>query len=96
MEVGVIPDVIVTRYGSWLEASLWYAQNLEGVRSKVKELKGGKLMDKAKESIEHPDLFRGLMELYENYSNILKGIKEINKGDISINKMKVLLDELRF
>ena len=63
MEVGVIPDVIVTRYGSWLEASLWYAQNLEGVRSKVKELKGGKLIHKEKESVEHPDLFRGMMEL---------------------------------
>lgn len=36
------------------------------------------------------------MELFENYSNILKGIKEINKGDISINNMKVLWDELIF
>ena len=96
MEVGVIPDVIVTRYGSWLESSLWYSQNLEGVKSKLKELKGGKIILKEKESVEHPDLFHGLMELFENYSNILKGIKEINKGDISINNMKVLLDELRF
>lgn len=49
IEVGVIPYVIITRYGSWLEASLWYAQNLEGVKYKVKELKGGKLILKEKE-----------------------------------------------
>ena len=71
----MIPDVIVTRYGSCLEASLWYAQNLEGLRSKVKELKGGKLILKEKESFEHPDLFCGMMELFENYSKILRWIK---------------------
>ena len=46
--------------------------------------------------MDEPELFHGLSELCENYTNILLSIKDISSGDISIGRMKIVLEGLRF
>ena len=55
------PQPILTRWGKWLEASFFYAENFQIVKQIVSSFEdGGKLLERAKEVIAEQDVFSEL------------------------------------
>lgn len=71
--IGLPPDTIVTRWASWLNAALYYADNLPAVRAIVDEFGGdGVLVNRAKEAVSDHDLPRDLMSISRDYKCLVE------------------------
>ena len=79
------PHPILTRWGTWLEASFFYAENFHIVKQIVSSFEaGGKLVERAKETIADQDVFSELRQIFSNYREIAVVIKEITKSSNTI------------
>ena len=75
------PQLILTRWGTWLEASFFYAENFEIAKQIVSSFEdGGKLVERAKEAIADQDVFSELRQIFSNYREIAVLIKEITNS----------------
>ena len=65
------PQPILTRWGTWLKASFFYAENFQIVKQIVSSFEdGGKLVERAKEAIANQDVFSELRQIFSNYREI--------------------------
>jgi hypothetical protein len=94
--IPVPPMPIVTRWGSWLEAALYYSKNIIVVKSIFSETTGGLLVKKAQEALNSPSLEENLTVIVEQYECLAKVLKQEVGEDLSIEKADVLLKELDF
>ena len=79
------PQPILTRWGTWLEASFFYAENFPIVKQTVSSFEdGGKLVERAKEAIADQDVFSELRQIFSNYREIAVLIKEITNSSNTI------------
>ena len=79
------PQPILTRWGTWLEASFFYTQNFQIVKQIVSSFEDGvKLVERAKEAIADRDVFSELRQIFSNYSEIAVLIKEITNSSNTI------------
>ena len=77
-QIGYPPQPIVTRWASWLGATFYYAKNLPYVRTIVNDLKNeGIIVQRAKESVNHIDLPRQLLEIQKNYTKIYELVQKV-------------------
>ena len=75
------PLPILTRWGTWLEASFFYAENFQIVKQIVSSFEdGGKLVERVKEAIADQDVFSELRQIFGNYREIAVLIKEITNS----------------
>ena len=71
-EIGLRSDVIVTRWGLWLKAAVYYAKNLPKIRDLVNSFEDdGKIVSKAKETVNNPSLHSSLIKISDQYKCIL-------------------------
>lgn len=85
VEIGMPPDVIVTRWSSWLRCSSYYAKNLPRVKEIVLNLDDDGIIErKAKISVEQPSLCLSLISIKRCHENLIKGIEEIEMGNAGI------------
>ena len=83
--IGTPPHPVVTRWGSWLQAALYYAENLPSVRSIVSSFtKDGLLVAKAQEIIQNPAIQMQLLEILQNYEPLLKLIPQLESTSCTI------------
>ena len=61
----------LTRWGTWLEPSFFYAENFQIVKQIVSSFEdGGKLVERVKEAIADQDVFSELRQIFSNYREI--------------------------
>ena len=96
-EIGCPPDVIVTRWGSWLHAAFYYADHLPQVRAIVSSFEeDGKIVRNAKEAIESQSLAHNLMVIKTEYAPLLNLINRCEFRGYSIIQAFKDMNELDF
>ena len=76
---------ILTRWGTWLEASFFYSENFEIAKQIVSSFEdGGKLVERAKEANADQDVFSELRQIFSYYREIAVLIKEITNSSNTI------------
>ncbi len=92
-----IPQPIVTRWGSWLNAALYYCKNFDEVSVIVESLEAdGILISNAKKAVRITSIKSDLIEIKEKYSNLAEYIEETISQSFDIKKAKVLLENISF
>ena len=80
-DIGMPPEPALTRWGTWLEAANYYAENLVQVRRIVNSFEGnGILVRKAKDAVNDEGVARSLTAIQRDYSNIPKMIKKVESS----------------
>lgn len=75
--IGIPPTPVITRWGSWLKAAIYYADNLPQVRSIVNSFTGdGLLVHNAKESLNDVDLDASLLAIKKDYCCLIDLIEK--------------------
>ena len=91
------PQPILTRWGTWPEASFFYAENFEIVKQIVSSFEnGGKLVERAKEAIADQDVFSELRQIFSNHREIAVLIKEITNSSNTIVAIVEAIQNLCF
>ena len=81
--IGSPPEPIVTRWGTWLKAADYYADNLIEVKKIVNEFEGdGILVKRAKEAVNDAGITAILLKIKRDYSQLPKIIQEIRVSEI--------------
>lgn len=85
--IGKPPTPIVTRWGSWLEACMFYSKNLPTVKSIVNAWEGdGILVRRAKEAVNDPEAANQLFKIFDCYSDISKIIPRLECSELGIKE----------
>ena len=86
-EIGGPPEPIVTRWGSWLNAAKYYAENFPKVCDIVNAFEGtGHLVVKAKESVAAETLPNSLKEIYQCYIKLVEEIKRAESVKYTVSQ----------
>ena len=95
--MSALPQPILTQLGTWLEASFFYAENIQIVKQIVSSFEdGGKLVERAKETIADQDVFSELRQIFSNYREIAVLIKEITNSSNTIVAAAEVVQNLCF
>lgn len=95
--IGTPPQPIVTQWGTWLLAALYYAKNLPQVKLIVEAFEDdGAQARRAKESVRNKDLPRELMEISRCYAQLPQIIDQTTKQNFTIRDAEKMFNELRF
>ncbi|KAG0433983.1 CGG triplet repeat-binding protein 1 [Dictyocoela muelleri] len=96
-EIGTIPKPIITRWGTWLEAALYYSENFRKVKEIVFSFKNdGILIENARDAFEDKDLISELINIENNYRILKKYLNDSCKEYFSINDAVKLFKEIDF
>lgn len=82
-DIGTAPVPVVTRWGSWLNAAMYYCENLVAVKDIFSGLEGGVLVENAKKALDK-NLTSDLVQLQSCYRGILTVIEKIESKAYSI------------
>ena len=86
-DVGFPPCPIVTRWGSWLEAAFYYAQNLPEIRRIVDSIDDdGVIVIKAKESLQSAGLNESLMAISRTYEQLKTLMKKSESSSYTVEE----------
>lgn len=91
------PGVIVTRWSSWLRATLYYSKNFPVVKNIVNSLQDeGVLIKKAKEAVNDPNIVKDLIEVVECYSSLIIILDKFENSEFNIETGFAAVNELKF
>ena len=77
-DVGHPPEPVVTRWGTWIHAACWYAQNFVRVKEIVLNFGGeGTLVTKTILSVSKPGIENELAILQRNFAGLLQLISDL-------------------
>ncbi len=93
-----IPEPIVTRWGSWLDAALYYSVNFDEVFEVTNSLKDDNSLHltNAKDAVNHKDLQQDLLSIQENYSSLSDYISLSISENFNIDSAFNLLEKISF
>ncbi|KAF7685135.1 hypothetical protein CDIK_4116 [Cucumispora dikerogammari] len=97
ISVSTLSDLVVTRWGTWLEAAFYYAKHFVKIKHIVNEITGTSiLLENAKESVNFETLHFSLTKIFECYKPVLNNIDLITSSDFSIAKSSKTIQVLEF
>ena len=80
-------EPVPTRWGSWLNAALYYAKNLLQVKAVVKSFVGSEISEtQAKVSLQKSGLAGQLLKIKDHYECLVKLIKKIESAKYTIKE----------
>ena len=83
--IGYPPQPVPTRWGSWLNAALYYAKKLPKVKAIVKSFVGcGILVTQAKVSLQKSGLAGQLLKIKDQYECLAKLIEKMESAKYTI------------
>lgn len=83
--IGKPPDVIVTRWTSWLKATIYHSKHFNSIKTIVNTLEDdGILIERAKNSINCKSLFSELVEVSSCYICLVELIKKFEDGKLTL------------
>ena len=86
-KIGSPPQPVVTRWGSWLTAAGYYAENLLEVRKIVNSFEGnGVLVMKAKAAVNSDSVASSLVKIQRDYMELPKYIMKMENSKYSIRE----------
>ena len=95
--IGYPPQPVPTRWGSWLNAALYYAENLLEVKAIVEIFVGsGILVTQAKVSLQKSDLTSQLLKIKDQYERLVKLIEKMESAKYTIKEAVQAIQELDF
>lgn len=95
--IGQPPQPIVTRWGSWINASLYYAEKLPQVRAVVEAIKeSGLIVRNAKESVRNVELNDSLCQISSCYAKIPEIIARLESSSFSIAEAYEIVKTVNF
>ena len=90
------PHPILTRWGSWLEAAFWYADNLPAVRNIFETMEGhGILVSRAKEALSKDELTQQLVDILQ-YRKLGELVHQCESSHYTIAQAMNDLQEIEF
>ena len=94
-EIGQPPDVILTRWGTWLKGVLYYHHNFNQVKRIINGYSdGGLLVSRNKEAVNNPLMEGNLSECVKNYMGLVSLIERFEEKEFTIGKGVEVLQEL--
>ena len=91
------PQLVPTRWGSWLNAALYYAKNLHKVKAIVESFVGSRvLVTQAKDNLQKSGLAGQLLKIKDQYECLVKLIEKMEKAKYTIKKAVQAIQELDF
>lgn len=95
-DIGQPPHPVLTRWGSWLEAAFWYADNLPAVRNIFEAMEGkGLLLSKAKEALSKTELTQELVEILQ-YRKLVELVHRSESSSYTIAQAMNDVQEIEF
>lgn len=84
--IGQPPLPIVTRWASWLNAAMYYANHLPEVQSIVRGIEGGGvLVGRAKDVVEDNDLANQLVEISQCYQQLATLVQKMEHSSYTVS-----------
>ena len=95
--IGYPPQPVPTRWGSWLNAVLYYAKKLPEVKAIVESFVGsGIFVTQAKVSLQKSGLAGQLLVIKDQYECLVKLIKKMKSAKYTIKEAVQAIQELDF
>ena len=95
--IGYQPQPVPTRWGSWLNAALYYAKNLPEVKAIVESLVGsGILVTQAKVSLQKSNSAGQLLKIKDQYECLVELIEKMESAKYTIKEAVKAIQELDF
>ena len=95
--IGYPPLHVSTRWGSWLNAALYYAKNLPQVKAIEKSFAGsGILVTQAKVSLQKSGLAGQLLKIKNQYECLVKLIEKMDSAKYTIKEAVQEIQEFDF
>ena len=95
--IGYPPQLVLTRWGSCLNAALYYAKNLPEVKAIVESFVGsGILVTQAKVSLQKRGLAGQLLKIKDQYECLVKLIEKMESAKYTIKEVVQAMQELDF
>ncbi len=86
-EIGSPPQPVLTRWGTWLNAAEYYANNLQDVRDIVNSFDGeGILVTKAKAAVNDINVAESLVKIQRDYQELPKLIKKMESSKYTLQE----------
>lgn len=96
-EIGLPPDVVITRWGLWLKAACYFAKKLPKIIQIVNSFEDdGKIIARVKEAVNNPTLYSSLTKVVTQYKCILENIEKCESRSFSIKEAFEMLKDLDF
>ena len=96
-DVGLPPEVVITRWGTWLNDALYYSRYLPEIRNIINDFEDdGKIVKNAKTAVNQKSLPKSLFEISSQYKSILDAINASESNSYSIEKAFGILCNLNF
>lgn len=94
-DIGLPPQPCLTRWATWLEAAVYYAENFEKFCSVVNELEddSGSIIQ-VKEMIQDPDLNAKCCAIAVNFKPLIHALKEI-QGQHCVSEAFRIIDDVK-
>ena len=95
--IGYPPQPVPTRWGSWLNAALYYAKNLPEVKAIVESFVGsGILVTHAKISLQKSGLAGQMLKIKNQYECLVRLIEKMESAKYTIKEAVQAIQELDF
>ena len=95
--IGNPPQPVTTRWGSWLNAALYYAKNLPEVEAIVESFAcSGILVTQAKISLQNSGLAGQLFKTKDQYECLVKLIEKMKSAKYTIKEVAQAIQELDY
>jgi hypothetical protein len=89
------PEPILTRWGTWLEAAIFYAQHLESIKSVLSKLDSNDsiFIEKAQERVENTKLKTDLAFIHAHFAFLPLYLKQIETAGLSLSSAFSILTD---
>ena len=85
--IGISPEPVVTRWGSWLQAAFYYGKHLPVIREIVGDFKGElMLVRRAKEAVLDEGHATSLIQIERCYKGVAELVLELESSDCTIER----------
>lgn len=91
------PEPVVTRWGTWLEAVLFYSENFDGVKKVVSDFDSVDSMAvrQCKEAFEDSSIKKSIAIISTHFSYIPESIKRLETRGLTLNECIQVMEKIR-
>ena len=94
--IPIPPSPVVTRWGTWLKAALYYAKHFNDVEEIFSDMSGGKLVSSVKDALSNPTVFSDLTTIATQYSCLENVFEEKLGQNVTVSDAHSLLTSFDF
>lgn len=94
-DIALPPEPIVTRWGSWIKAAMYYSLNFIQVHGIIEELvQDAAVVQHAQEAFRQPELHEEFRTIAANYQCLVDGIERLEKKNITLHAALEIVREV--